>query len=103
MSIYGRPRIKLTLFLQSWYRVEVHQGPSKDGEVRVLRHHHMSLSFSLKRLITVDVNGKSLMSKEINEVTGLVRLFTSPNRGMKPADGIIRAVTIIANEAEEYG
>ena len=47
--------------------------------------------------------GKSLMSKEINEVTGLVRLFTSPNKGMKPADGIIRAVTIITNEDEEYG
>ena len=102
MSIYGRPRIKLALRLQSWYRVEGHQGPPKDGEVRVLKH-HMSLSFSLQRLITVDVNGKSLMSKEINEVTGLVRLFTSPNRGMKPADGIIRAVTIMANEAEEYG
>ena len=43
------------------------------------------------------------MSKEINEVTGLVRLFTSPNKGMKPADGIIRAVTIITNEDEEYG
>ena len=55
----------------------------------------------MKRLITVDVNGKSLMSKEINEVTGIVRLFTSPNRGMKPAEGIIRAVTIIANE--DYG
>ena len=55
----------------------------------------------LQRLITVDVNGKSLMSKEINEVTGIVRLFTSPNRGIQPAEGIIRAVTIIANE--EYG
>ena len=57
----------------------------------------------LQRLITVDVNGKSLMSKEINEVTGIVRLFTSPNRprGMKPAEGIVRAVTIIANE--KYG
>jgi len=87
LSIYGRPRIKLALLLRSWYRVEVHQGPPKDGE----------------RLITVDVNGKSLMSKEINEVTGLVRLFTSPNMGLKPAVGIIRAVTIIANEAEEYG
>ena len=52
----------------------------------------------LKRLITVDVNGKSIMSKEINEVTGILRLFTSPNRGMKPADGIIRAVTIITSE-----
>ena len=41
------------------------------------------------------------MSKEINEVTDLVRLYTSPNRGMKPAEGIIRAVTVIANE--EYG
>ena len=41
------------------------------------------------------------MSEEINEVTDLVRLFTSPNRGLKPASGIIRAVTIIANE--EYG
>ena len=41
------------------------------------------------------------MSKEINEVTGIVRLFTSPSRGMKPAEGIIRAVTIIANE--DYG
>ena len=49
----------------------------------------------------MDVNGKSIISKEINEVTDLVRLFTSPNRGMKPANGIIRAVTIIANE--EYG
>ena len=38
------------------------------------------------------------MSKEINEVTGILRLFTSPNRGMKPADGIIRAVTIITSE-----
>ena len=57
----------------------------------------------MQRLISVDVNGKSLMSKEINEVTGLVRLFTSPNMGIKPAVGIIRAVTIIANEAEEYG
>ena len=55
----------------------------------------------LQRLISVDVNGKSLMSKEINEVTGIVRLFTSPNKGLKPAEGIIRAVTIIANE--EYG
>ena len=55
----------------------------------------------MQRLLTVDVNGKSLMSKEINEVTGIVRLFTSPNKGMQPAKGIIRAVTIIANE--EYG
>ena len=55
----------------------------------------------MKRIITVDVNGKSLMSKEINEVTGIVRLFTGPNRGMKPAEGIIRAVTVIANE--DYG
>ena len=55
----------------------------------------------MQRLITVDVNGKSIISKEINEVTDLVRLFTSPSRGMKPANGIIRAVTIIANE--EYG
>ena len=38
------------------------------------------------------------MSKEINEVTGILRLFTSPQRGMKPADGIIRAVTIITSE-----
>ena len=38
------------------------------------------------------------MSKEVNEVTGILRLFTSPNRGMKPADGIIRAVTIITSE-----
>ena len=38
------------------------------------------------------------MSKEINEVTGILRLFTSPNRGMKPAEGIIRAVTIITSE-----
>ena len=52
-------------------------------------------------IIDVNGKGKSLMSKEINEVTGLVRLFTSPNRGMKPAEGIIRAVTVIANE--EYG
>ena len=100
MSIYGQPRIKLNLHLQSWYRVEVHQGPPIDGKVRKMKH-LMSLSFSLKRLITVDVNGKSVMSKEINEVTGIVRLFTSPNRGMKPAEGIIRAVTIIANE--DYG
>ena len=41
------------------------------------------------------------MSKEVEEVTGILRLFTSPNRGMKPADGIIRAVTIITSE--EYG
>ena len=41
------------------------------------------------------------MSKEVNEVTGILRLFTSPNRGMKPADGIIRAVTVITSE--EYG
>ena len=41
------------------------------------------------------------MTKEINEVTGILRLFTSPNRGMKPADGIIRAVTIITSE--KYG
>ena len=61
----------------------------------------MSSSFS-DVLMSMAI-GKSLMSKEINEVTGLVRLFTSPNKGMKPADGIIRAVTIIANEAEEYG
>ena len=53
---------------------------------------------TLKRLITVDVNGKSIMSKEINEVTGILRLFTSPQRGMKPAEGIIRAVTIITSE-----
>ena len=59
------------------------------------------LSTLLKRLITVDVNGKSIMSKEVDEVTGILRLFTSPNRGMKPADGIIRAVTIITSE--EYG
>ena len=38
------------------------------------------------------------MSKKVNEVTGILRLFTSPNRGMKPADGIIRAVTIITSE-----
>ena len=38
------------------------------------------------------------MSKEINEVNGILRLFTSPNRGMKPAEGIIRAVTIISSE-----
>jgi len=55
----------------------------------------------LQRLISVDVNDKSLMSKEINEVTGIVRLFTSPNKGMQPAEGIIRAVTIIANEEYE--
>ena len=55
----------------------------------------------MQRLISVDVNGKSLMSKAINEVTGIVRLFTGPNRGMKPAEGIIRAVTVIANE--DYG
>ena len=55
----------------------------------------------MQRLISVDVNGKSLMSKAINEVTGIVRLFTSPHKGMQPAEGIIRAVTIIANE--EYG
>ena len=53
---------------------------------------------TLNGLITVDVNGKSIMSKEINEVTGILRLFTSPNRGMKPAEGIIRAVTIITSE-----
>ena len=52
-------------------------------------------------MITVDVNGKSIMTKEIDEVTGILRLFTSPNRGMKPADGIIRAVTIITSE--KYG
>ena len=40
------------------------------------------------------------MSQEINEVTGILRLFTSPNRGMKPADGIIRAVTIITSEKD---
>ena len=102
MSIYGRTRVKLNLRLQTWYRVEVHQGPSKDGKVRRMKHQNEYV-FSLKRLITVDVNGKSLMSKEINEVTGIVRLFTSPNRGMKPAEGIIRAVTIIANEEYEYG
>ena len=62
---------------------------------------YICASFSLQRLITVDVNGRSLMSEEINEVTDLVRLYTSPNRGLKPAAGIIRAVTIIANE--EYG
>ena len=89
------------MLLKSWYRVEVHQGPPKDGEVRVLKHHHMSSSIS-DVLMSMAI-GKSLMSKEINEVTGLVRLFTSPNKGMKPADGIIRAVTIITNEDEEYG
>ena len=100
MSIYGRTRKKLNMRLGSWYRVEVHQGPSKDSKAR--QNVETPNEFIiLQRLLTVDVNGKSLMSKEINEVTGIVRLFTSPNKGMQPAKGIIRAVTIIANE--EYG
>ena len=49
-------------------------------------------------LVTVDVNGKSIMSSEIREVTGILRLFTSPSNGPPPADGVIRAVTIISDE-----
>ena len=49
-------------------------------------------------LVTVDVNGKSIMSSEIREVTGILRLFTSPRNGPPPADGVIRAVTIISDD-----
>lgn len=101
MSIYGQPRKKLKLRLRSWYRIEVHQGSSEEGKVVRIKKHRMSSNFTFKRLITVDVNGKPMMSKEINEVTGILRLFTSPYRGMKPAKGIIRAVKIIVSD--EYG
>ena len=52
-------------------------------------------------MITVDVNGKKRMSKEIREVRGNVRLYTSPRVGPPPAKGIIRAVTVISDD--DYG
>ena len=57
--------------------------------------------FQLKRKITVNVNGKKVMSKDISEVDGNVKLYTSPRVGPPPAEGIIRAVTVITDE--DYG
>ena len=57
--------------------------------------------FQLKRKITVDVNGKKVLSKDISEVDGNVKLYTSPRVGPPPAEGIIRAVTVITDE--DYG
>ncbi len=98
MSIYGRTRRKFPLYLKSWNRIEIHHGPSKDGKVRIFEHQTVWAIFSFKRLITVDVNGKTVMSADVREVTGILRLFTSPSNGPPPADGVIRAVTIITNE-----
>ena len=99
MSIYGRTRRKFPLYLKSWNRIEIHHGPSKkDGKVRLFEHQTIWAIFPFKRLITVDVNGKTVMSAEIREVTGILRLFTSPSKGPPPADGVIRAVTIITDE-----
>ena len=55
----------------------------------------------IKSVLTVEVNGKNLMSKEIREVTGTVNLLASPERGRPPASGTIRATTVIRDE--DYG
>ena len=43
----------------------------------------------------MEVDGKILMSvDDINEVSGIVTLYTSPMRGYRPASGIIGAVSV---------
>ena len=51
-------------------------------------------SFSTQIMITVAINGVTMSSKEIDQVSGTAHLYTSPQLGFPPAVGLIRQAAI---------
>ena len=45
-------------------------------------------------MITVAINGVTMSSKEIDQVSGTAHLYTSPQLGFPPAVGLIRQAAI---------
>ena len=44
------------------------------------------------------VNGITILSADIDEVSDIVNMWASPRRGKPPAPGVIRAVTVFSND-----
>ena len=57
--------------------------------------------FSIQIMVTVTVNGVTMSSKEIQEVSGTGHLYTGPQLGYPPAVGVISDVTILNSDPGE--
>ena len=53
-------------------------------------------------MITAAINGATMSSKEIDQISGTAHLYTSPRLGYPPAVGVFRDVTILSSDSGEF-
>ena len=57
---------------------------------------------SIQIIITVAINGATMSSKEIDQVSGTAHLYISPKLGYPPAVGVFKDVTILSSDSGEF-